>query len=265
MVTRRALGLVLLVALTIAAGLVLSRSHIALGLDFQGGSQLVYDYEPTGDAGLDGMRENMRAVLEARGIAHPDVTRLGRQIVVRFDDPERTAEVVDAIGRQPTLEFTIRPIYSASAIRNAIAISGMLWLLFVIVALRRYGVSGVVLAVGAPLTVLWAGALFATLHGTLTIASVAAWAVGMLAMLASDGILFEAQRRGTRSAIAWIVVAALQGALWVVTIAVLLVGHGMIRGFGIGALAALPSAGIVSVLGWLSVAGLGARTAANAR
>ena len=97
------------------AGSIVAGNSPLLGLDLQGGVEVVLrpkaDQEITNDA-LDISSQIIRRRVDSFGVAEPDVTRQGQNVVVQLpgiDDQERA---VDLVGQTGKLEF--RPVLAAA-------------------------------------------------------------------------------------------------------------------------------------------------------
>ncbi len=81
--TRNFTILGLVIALLVAAGLVIASKETKLGLDLQGGIELVYEARPTPQVpevtpqAIDDAIETMRERVDAFGVAEPEIQRSG--------------------------------------------------------------------------------------------------------------------------------------------------------------------------------------------
>ena len=114
LVVRLALILALVVA---GAGLLASGARPLLGLDLRGGISAVYEpvladgEEPPADFEevLDRTIEVIRARVDSLGVAEPDITRSGTDVVVQLPGATDAERLRAVIGRTAQLEF--RPVF----------------------------------------------------------------------------------------------------------------------------------------------------------
>src|SRR6185436_18737917 len=113
MVQRRSSFVLLLVFGLIAASLVvLDRRDTKLGLDLQGGVQLVYDAEPTAQQpavtpeALQRALDIMRERVDALGVSEPELLQSGRnQIEVDLPGVENAERAAQQVGSTAQLSF----------------------------------------------------------------------------------------------------------------------------------------------------------------
>jgi SecD/SecF fusion protein len=104
------LGLV--VALLVAAGFVITTKETRLGLDLQGGIELVYEARPTPQVpevtqqAIDDAIETMRERVDAFGVSEPEIQRSGRdQISVGLPDVQNADRAREQVGTTAQLQF----------------------------------------------------------------------------------------------------------------------------------------------------------------
>ncbi len=104
------LGIVLL--LLAAAGFVISTKSTRLGLDLKGGTELVYQGQPTPQVptvtpqALDDALETIRKRTDALGVSEPEIQRSGRdQISIGLPDVQNAQRAIDQVGSTAQLQF----------------------------------------------------------------------------------------------------------------------------------------------------------------
>src|ERR671922_276244 len=104
------LGLVL--ALLLGAGFVIVSKETRLGLDLQGGIELVYEARPTPQVpevtqeSIDDAIQTMRERVDAFGVAEPEIQRSGRdQISVGLPDVQNADRAREQVGTTAQLQF----------------------------------------------------------------------------------------------------------------------------------------------------------------
>src|SRR5688572_19963575 len=104
------LGVVLL--LLAAAGFLIATKSTRLGLDLQGGTQLVYQGQPTPQVptvtpqALDDALETIRKRTDALGVSEPEIQRSGRdQISIGLPDVQNAQRAIDQVGSTAQLQF----------------------------------------------------------------------------------------------------------------------------------------------------------------
>jgi SecD/SecF fusion protein len=104
------LGLVLV--LLVAAGFVIATKETRLGLDLQGGIELVYEARPTPQVpevtqqAIDDAIETMRERVDAFGVSEPEIQRSGReQISVGLPDVQNADRAREQVGTTAQLQF----------------------------------------------------------------------------------------------------------------------------------------------------------------
>ena len=109
---RNGLILLLVLGLLVASVVVLLQKPTRLGLDLQGGVELVYQGKPTPQqprvdaAALDRALEIMRDRVDQLGVAEPEIQRSGRdQIVVGLPDVKNAGRAQDQVGKTAQLFF----------------------------------------------------------------------------------------------------------------------------------------------------------------
>src|SRR3954470_17886318 len=113
MVQRRSFFVLLLVLGLIAASLaVLNQRDTKLGLDLQGGVQLVYEAEPTAQQptvtpeALQRALDIMRDRVDALGVAEPELQRSGKdQIDVSLPGVKNAQRAADQVGTTAQMHF----------------------------------------------------------------------------------------------------------------------------------------------------------------
>ncbi|MBD0282282.1 MAG: protein translocase subunit SecD, partial [Thermoleophilaceae bacterium] len=110
--TRNFTILGLVIALLVAAGLVIASKETKLGLDLQGGIELVYEARPTPQVpevtpqAIDDAIETMRERVDAFGVAEPEIQRSGRdQISVGLPDVQNVDRAREQVGTTAQLQF----------------------------------------------------------------------------------------------------------------------------------------------------------------
>jgi SecD/SecF fusion protein len=104
------LGVVLL--LLAAAGFVIATKSTRLGLDLKGGTELVYQGQPTPQVptvtpqALDDALETIRKRTDALGVSEPEIQRSGRdQISIGLPDVQNAQRAIDQVGSTAQLQF----------------------------------------------------------------------------------------------------------------------------------------------------------------
>jgi SecD/SecF fusion protein len=104
------LGIVLL--LLAAAGFVIATKATRLGLDLKGGTELVYQGQPTPQVptitpqALDDALETIRKRTDALGVSEPEIQRSGRdQISIGLPDVQNAQRAIDQVGSTAQLQF----------------------------------------------------------------------------------------------------------------------------------------------------------------
>ncbi|HEX6584890.1 MAG TPA: protein translocase subunit SecD, partial [Thermoleophilaceae bacterium] len=104
------LGVVLL--LLAAAGFIIATKSTRLGLDLQGGTELVYQGQPTPQVptvtpqALDDALETIRKRTDALGVSEPEIQRSGRdQISIGLPDVQNAQRAIDQVGSTAQLQF----------------------------------------------------------------------------------------------------------------------------------------------------------------
>ena len=104
-------GLLVLALLVILPGTPLSKST-KLGLDLKGGTELVYEGEPTPQVpkvtpqSVDDAIETMRKRVDSLGVSEPEIQRAGRdQISVGLPDVKNAARAQEQVGNVARLQF----------------------------------------------------------------------------------------------------------------------------------------------------------------
>ncbi len=118
---RRSHVISLLVAVLVAvgslAGVLLAGWAPVLGVQLQGGVEVVL--RPTGeveDDQLDRAIEIIRSRVDALGVAEPDITRQGSQVVIQLPGVKDKQRAVDLVGQ--TAELRFRPVLSSFALTD---------------------------------------------------------------------------------------------------------------------------------------------------
>src|SRR3954468_24283713 len=107
------------VAIVAGAGAIALTRPVRLGLDLQGGTQIVLEAKDTERVEVDGdvasrTLEVLRRRVDALGVSEPTLQRSGdRRIIVELPGVEDPAEAVEVIGRTAQLEF--RPVLGVAA------------------------------------------------------------------------------------------------------------------------------------------------------
>ena len=104
------LGVVLL--LLAAAGFIIATKSTRLGLDLQGGTELVYQGQPTPQVptvtpqALDDALNTIRKRTDALGVSEPEIQRSGRdQISIGLPDVQNAQRAIDQVGSTAQLQF----------------------------------------------------------------------------------------------------------------------------------------------------------------
>ena len=104
------LGVVLL--LLAAAGFVIATKSTRLGLDLKGGTELVYQGQPTPQVptvtpqALDDALNTIRKRTDALGVSEPEIQRSGRdQISIGLPDVQNAQRAIDQVGSTAQLQF----------------------------------------------------------------------------------------------------------------------------------------------------------------
>src|SRR5919107_2052819 len=104
------LGVVLL--LLAAAGFVIATKSTRLGLDLKGGTELVYQGQPTPQVptvtpqALDDALETIRKRTDALGVSEPEIQRSGRdQISIGLPDVQNADRAIQQVGTTAQLQF----------------------------------------------------------------------------------------------------------------------------------------------------------------
>jgi SecD/SecF fusion protein len=104
------LGVVLL--LLAAAGFVIATKSTRLGLDLKGGTELVYQGQPTPQLpkdtpqALDDALETIRKLTDALGVSEPEIQRSGPdQISIGLPDVQNAQRAIDQVGSTAQLQF----------------------------------------------------------------------------------------------------------------------------------------------------------------
>jgi SecD/SecF fusion protein len=104
------LGVVLL--LLVAAGFVIATKATRLGLDLKGGTELVYQGQPTPQVptvtpqALDDALNTIRKRTDALGVSEPEIQRSGRdQISIGLPDVQNAQRAIDQVGSTAQLQF----------------------------------------------------------------------------------------------------------------------------------------------------------------
>src|SRR5215217_5484469 len=97
------LGVVLL--LLAASGFLIATKSTRLGLDLKGGTELVYQGQPTPQA-LDDALETIRKRTDALGVSEPEIQRSGTdQISIGLPDVQNAQRAIDQVGSTAQLQF----------------------------------------------------------------------------------------------------------------------------------------------------------------
>src|SRR5215208_5768335 len=104
------LGAVLL--LLVAAGFIIATKSTRLGLDLKGGTELVYQGQPTPQVpkvtpqALDDALETIRKRTDALGVAEPEIQRSGPdQISIGLPDVQNAQRAIEQVGSTAQLQF----------------------------------------------------------------------------------------------------------------------------------------------------------------
>src|SRR4051795_10390562 len=104
------LGIVLL--LLVAAGVVIVTKSTKLGLDLEGGIELVYQGQPTPQVpvvtqqALDDALETIRKRTDALGVSEPEIQRSGRdQISIGLPSVQNAERAIQQVGSTAQLQF----------------------------------------------------------------------------------------------------------------------------------------------------------------
>jgi SecD/SecF fusion protein len=104
------LGIVLL--LLLAAGFLIATKSTRLGLDLKGGTELVYQGQPTPQVpkvtpqALDDALETIRKRTDALGVSEPEIQRSGPdQISIGLPDVQNAQRAIDQVGSTAQLQF----------------------------------------------------------------------------------------------------------------------------------------------------------------
>jgi SecD/SecF fusion protein len=104
------LGVVVL--LLVAAGFVITTKSTRLGLDLKGGTELVYQGQPTPQVptvtpqALDDALETIRKRTDALGVSEPEIQRSGPdQISIGLPDVQNAQRAIDQVGSTAQLQF----------------------------------------------------------------------------------------------------------------------------------------------------------------
>ena len=103
--------LLLVVGLVLASAVVIATKPTKLGLDLQGGVELVYQAKPTGQPpatpeALERAIDVMRERVDQLGVAEPEIQQSGRnQIEVALPDVENVDEAIQQVGTVAQLSF----------------------------------------------------------------------------------------------------------------------------------------------------------------
>src|SRR5215217_7284772 len=104
------LGVVLL--LLAASGFLIATKSTRLGLDLKGGTELVYQGQPTPQVpkvtpqALDDALETIRKRTDALGVSEPEIQRSGRdQISIGLPDVQNAQRAIDQVGSTAQLQF----------------------------------------------------------------------------------------------------------------------------------------------------------------
>lgn len=106
-----AIRVLLIAAIAVAAGLVVYMMPMRLGLDLQGGVQVVLEGQETGGTPVNAetIEQTMRVIerrIDALGVTEPVVQRQGNQrIIVELPGISDTQAAIDTIGKTALLEF----------------------------------------------------------------------------------------------------------------------------------------------------------------
>jgi len=119
------LSLVIVTTLAVAslAGVLAAGWSPVLGVQLQGGVEVVL--QPTGevtDEQLDRAIEIIRDRVDALGVAEPDITRQGGQVVIQLPGVKDRQRAVDLVGK--TAELRFRPVQFAFDVEDAEARAG---------------------------------------------------------------------------------------------------------------------------------------------
>ncbi|MGI8727781.1 MAG: protein translocase subunit SecD [Solirubrobacterales bacterium] len=100
------------VGLLLGSGLIISSKPTRLGLDLRGGTQLIYEAQPTpqnptpAPEDVDRAIEIVRDRVDSLGVAEPEISRLGGQsLQVNLPDVQDTARAIDQVGETAQLFF----------------------------------------------------------------------------------------------------------------------------------------------------------------
>ena len=106
------LALMVLVALGAVGGTVAAGNEPQLGLDLQGGASVVLRPEKEVSSGaLSQAIEIIRNRVDALGVAEPDISRQGDNIIVQLPGVKDQARALDIVGQ--TAELRFRPVITA--------------------------------------------------------------------------------------------------------------------------------------------------------
>ena len=104
--------LLVVIALTVASAVVIANKRTVLGLDLRGGTQLVYQAEPTARTpnispeDIDRAIEIIRQRADKLGVSEPEISRLGeRGIQVGLPDVQNAQQAIEQIGTTSQLYF----------------------------------------------------------------------------------------------------------------------------------------------------------------
>src|SRR5215217_5968528 len=104
------LGVVLL--LLAASGFLIATKSTRLGLDLKGGTELVYQGQPTPQVpkvtpqALDDALETIRKRTDALGVSEPEIQRSGPdQISIGLPDVQNAQRAIDQVGSTAQLQF----------------------------------------------------------------------------------------------------------------------------------------------------------------
>ena len=110
--TRNFSILAVVLLLLAAAGFIIATKSTRLGLDLQGGTELVYQGQPTPQVptvtpqALDDALNTIRKRTDALGVSEPEIQRSGRdQISIGLPDVQNAQRAIDQVGSTAQLQF----------------------------------------------------------------------------------------------------------------------------------------------------------------
>jgi hypothetical protein len=246
---RRIAGLAGLAALGAAGWIAAAQHPPPLGLDFEGGSMLVYQVD---DATT---RAKLHAVV-ASDLADADVREGAWGVEIHAHDESRADAIVQRIAvlddLQPTMRSDIRSAYPPGTLGILSGVAALALAALGGWSFWRHRQAAAALVLGAPVTGVCAFAVFGSIHGTLQMASLAGLFSGALLMTACTLALLEAHRRDGRKLVAGAVACGLHAVFGGLALGPALYGHGPVRGLATAALCSLPGSAVVTALAALA-------------